>query len=132
MDPTFEYDDVGATHFRILTLLPGELKDGLKCKIDTLPFDGEKVPYEAISYAWHQDDSGPYTTQSCAISCHQDVRKGVITITPNLQDALLQFRHSDRSRSIWVDSICVDQKNSKSAVFKYKEWRPSIDRQRKY
>lgn len=111
MDPAFEYEAVRATDFRILTLLPSELKDGLKCNIDTLPIDGEKVPYEAISYAWDQDHSSPYTTQSCAISCHQDVRKGAITITPNLQDALLQFRHSDRSRSLWVDSICIDQKN---------------------
>ncbi|RDI88985.1 hypothetical protein Vi05172_g1274 [Venturia inaequalis] len=111
VNPTFEYDAVGSTHFRILTLLPGELEDSLKCKVDTVPFDGDKVPYEAISYAWHQHQSEPPTNQFCAISCQQGEHEGFIDITPNLREALLQFRYPDRSRSIWVDSICIDQKN---------------------
>lgn len=108
---TFEYEAVGSTHFRILTLIPGKPKDRLKCKIDTVPFDGDKIPYEAISYAWHQDQYGPFLDNLYAISCQQDEREGFIQITPNLRDALLHFRQPDRSRSIWVDSICIDQTN---------------------
>lgn len=53
MDPTFEYDALGSTHFRVLTLLPGERTQGLKGILVTVPFDGESVSYDAISYAWH-------------------------------------------------------------------------------
>lgn len=111
MDPTFEYDALGSTHFRVLTLLPGERTQELKGILVTVPFDGESVSYDAISYAWHQEDSGSDTSHFSTISCQQHDREAIITITPNLREALLQLRNPVRSRPIWVDAICIDQEN---------------------
>lgn len=111
MDPAFQYDALGTTHFRLLILLPGEDTHNLKCNLVTMPFDREKMSYDAVSYAWHQHRLETSTSQLCTILCQQDDREGAVNITSNLREALLHFRHPKHHRTIWVDSICIDQRN---------------------
>ncbi|KAI0543385.1 heterokaryon incompatibility protein-domain-containing protein [Xylaria curta] len=57
--------------------------------------------YDAISYTWG------------ALNFTEEILIGEehLSITENLRDALVRFRHPTEIRSIWADAICIDQKN---------------------
>ncbi|KAL7786584.1 heterokaryon incompatibility protein domain-containing protein [Trichoderma afarasin] len=61
------------------------------------------VSYEALSYTWG--------------SSHLSVIIGVngcsLKITYNLYRALLDLRYQHRQRVLWIDAVCIDQKNDK-------------------
>ncbi|KAJ8126107.1 hypothetical protein O1611_g7531 [Lasiodiplodia mahajangana] len=89
-------------HTRVLELYPaidtsaplcGEFRD-VNLNID--PF------YDAISYTWGE----PNFTERIIID--EDF---FLCITPNMYDALMRFRHPTEIRSIWADSICINQKD---------------------
>jgi hypothetical protein len=57
--------------------------------------------YEALSYSWDaQSPSHPIATSN-----------GTLLITPNCASALKQLRPEKESRTLWIDSICIDQFN---------------------
>jgi Heterokaryon incompatibility protein (HET) len=58
--------------------------------------------YVALSYAWGN------SVASRQIAC--GANEG-LSVTTNCYDALQQLRHSFRTRTLWVDSICVNQSN---------------------
>jgi hypothetical protein len=68
--------------------------------------------YAAISYAWRTTlPSGHIADEpSLHIACGADES---LPVTANCYDALQQLRLSFRTRTLWVDSICVDQSNKK-------------------
>jgi hypothetical protein len=57
--------------------------------------------YEALSYTWGGEEK-PY---SITIKEHK------LDVTANLYAALLRLRDYSLERIIWVDAICIDQKN---------------------
>ncbi|KAH4001818.1 hypothetical protein HBH92_217120 [Parastagonospora nodorum] len=59
----------------------------------------ETVEYEALSYVWGKD------------ACRRRVLvNGVpLPITENLDRALRRLRYSDRSRMLWIDTLCINQ-----------------------
>jgi hypothetical protein len=61
----------------------------------------EAPSYEALSYIW----GGP--TNTVEIICGQ----GRLSITVNLRDAIRRFRYKNKCRVLWVDAICIDQRN---------------------
>ncbi|KAI1774975.1 heterokaryon incompatibility protein-domain-containing protein [Hypoxylon cercidicola] len=68
-------------------------------------FDPDDSPeYEAISYAWGQ----PVYTKPVRIG---DSSEDTIMVTQNLDLTLRHLRYVDRPRTLWVDSICIDQSN---------------------
>lgn len=87
---------------RYLILHPaGADTDPLACTIRTAHVD-EIPPFEAISYVWG------VPVKDHRINCNG----GVTHITANLRDALRRVRLPDRPRTLWVDSICINQANS--------------------
>lgn len=62
----------------------------------------ETVPYEALSYCW----GAPH--MESVIDCSQ----GCIPITMTLDHALRVLRRTDVSRRLWIDQICINQKNN--------------------
>jgi hypothetical protein len=56
---------------------------------------------EALSYVWG-DTSGIHTLECSGMG---------IRITANLDYALRTLRFEDKPRTLWVDSICINQKN---------------------
>ncbi|KAF1953696.1 HET-domain-containing protein [Byssothecium circinans] len=56
-------------------------------------------PFEAISYVW-----GTLVKNQPMICNGKDIR-----ITANLSAALLQIRFKNKPRTLWVDSICINQ-----------------------
>jgi hypothetical protein len=94
---------------RILDLHPlSATEDGRQLqgtfRAHTLSLDHSEEQFEALSYVWgtqEHADKGPF------IRCN-----GIdIPITNNCRDALSRFSHTDGHRSLWVDSICINQNN---------------------
>ncbi|KXH68267.1 hypothetical protein CSAL01_13352 [Colletotrichum salicis] len=76
--------------------------DGITCTLHTCHLDD--VPtFEAISYVW----GTPVKDQE--IICNGKT----IEITANLLDVLRQVRHAYQPRTLWVDSICINQSDTK-------------------
>jgi hypothetical protein len=83
---------------RLLQLLPSKFKGQLRGDLVEVNLD-DKTKYEAISYSW---------------DAQQPDRKVIIgntylLVTANCEDALHQLRRTFSPRTLWVDSICIDQ-----------------------
>ncbi|KAH8758774.1 heterokaryon incompatibility protein-domain-containing protein [Hyaloscypha sp. PMI_1271] len=62
----------------------------------------DKPPYEALSYCWGADVF-PETLH---------LPGGVLAITDNLAAALRQLRHPEQRRHLWVDAVCINQRDN--------------------
>ena len=101
----FQYDplDPGARSFRLLRLLHGSTEE-IECEIFEAVFQDEHlIPYEALSYAWGNLET-PHTIK---------LNNKRLAITDNLHVALKHLRVEDEDRILWVDAICIDQKNER-------------------
>jgi hypothetical protein len=95
---------ISANNIRILTILSGTWGEPIRCELhETQLQDSE--PYKALSYAWK---NGEDDERLVAIICN----KLPINVSSNLHSALRQLRHDLDPVKIWVDSICIDQKNN--------------------
>lgn len=97
---------------RVLDLLPGAPQDVIRIQIRrvTLPEKAwEAPPYEALSYVW--GDQNDASTASVTVEDQSGEDIGTITITENLNAALPYLRYRRRPRTLWIDTICIDQTN---------------------
>ncbi|KAG8529616.1 uncharacterized protein KY384_006253 [Bacidia gigantensis] len=85
---------------RLFELLPGKRGDALQGHLRVSNFD-KRLYYEAVSYVWGSE------TDPVDLNCdgHQ------VKITQNLAAALRRFRREDSARTLWVDSVCINQAN---------------------
>ncbi|PMD14418.1 HET-domain-containing protein [Hyaloscypha hepaticicola] len=83
---------------RYMVLEAGKDDEPLVCSLHVSRL--RKMPYfEAISYVWGSDD------QNHDILCDGKIVK----ITTNLQQVLRRVRLATASRTLWADSICINQ-----------------------
>ncbi|KAI7183713.1 hypothetical protein KC363_g8084 [Hortaea werneckii] len=93
-------DNSKSKSFRLLSLLPGDFEAPLCCRIQNFTLD-HAPPYEALSYVWGQKDGrGP-------LACNS----GLLYVKHNLEQALFALRWPDRPRFLWVDAVCINQKD---------------------
>jgi heterokaryon incompatibility protein (HET) len=99
---TYTYKPLSSpTSIRLIHLLPSDNEDDpLKCDLEEVDLKGHQM-YEAISYVWGDE------TNPSSVSCE----KSHISITRNLDAALRRFRRPTEERTLWVDSICINQKD---------------------
>ncbi|KAK8206960.1 heterokaryon incompatibility protein-domain-containing protein [Phyllosticta capitalensis] len=95
----------GPNSFRILELLPGEIHETPRCNIVHVSMD-EKPQYEALSYVWSLGKATIYCGSS-----NVTFRVSVTCIR-----ALKYLRLRDKSRSLWIDAICINQEDSPAAI----------------
>lgn len=90
-------------YIRCLELQPGQGNEHLTAYLRLAHLGGRQNParFETISYVWGDPELRDI------ILCDGQVRH----ITSNLGDALRSVRLQDRTRSLWVDQICIDQNN---------------------
>ncbi|KAB8242241.1 heterokaryon incompatibility protein-domain-containing protein [Aspergillus flavus] len=96
----------GTTKIRLLRLLPHENKAArVECELIeyTLTDSVGQHPYEALSYVWGRG-GGP---QSILI----DGR--AFRVTQNLHSVLLRLRNHSVVRLLWIDAICINQKDDR-------------------
>ncbi|KAK8079204.1 HET-domain-containing protein [Apiospora phragmitis] len=88
---------------RLLDLLPARKWDApVECRIRQMPAKKARDKYEALSYVWGALEGDR------PITCDGDE----LLITPNCYDAILHLRHRFRVRTLWIDSICTDQRRT--------------------
>lgn len=86
---------------RLVHLMPGKDFDQIEVSMEIR--DRTYAEYEALSYCW--GDSAALSPIICNGSR--------LYITHNLKCALRDLRHSDTSRVLWIDAICINQKHLK-------------------
>lgn len=101
----FHYDklDLSRPMFRLVRLLMGTV-DGIQCEIFQASFDERQysISYEALSYAW-----------GSANKTHTIMLNGKeLRVTTNLMTALRHLTWKDRDRILWIDALCIDQRNN--------------------
>lgn len=127
----YEYEPVNEDAFevRFLILLPGEREAPVQALLLSYPLmEKDYPPYEALSYAWGSPDDPMSveirTTDFREVeslfdnpSSHRRTFKygqqdfGEILVTQNLGRALPYLRDRVRPRILWIDAICVNQKD---------------------
>jgi hypothetical protein len=108
MDPNFYvYSPLNeASHeIRLLTLHPGGFSSPIRVSLSCTPFTDVSVPeFEALSYTW----GPPENPRRIFIGA---TGEDVLEVTQNLAEALPYLRYEDRPRILWIDAICVNQKD---------------------
>ena len=86
---------------RLLELLPSQNRDSLlEGRLSHVSLDA-KPPYQCVSYVWGQ----PEFTELIQLN-------GIpLYITLNLHQVLQHLRLASESRTLWVDALCINQKD---------------------
>lgn len=90
-----------------MTLLPGDFESPIVISLSTVALAeiGTAIPSpEALSYAWGSLGERLHIT----VKGHNN---GALPITANLAEALRYLRHSTTTRLLWIDAICINQKD---------------------
>ena len=89
---------------RLLLLEPGTDLDPISCRLKHEFLDGPSPPlYDTISYACGE------SSQKATIWLHGSE----VEVLATSEAALRCMRYNDRPRTLWIDSICIDQGNAK-------------------
>jgi len=91
---------------RLISLLPGDPDDVLRCEIAHVNLEDDPV-YDAVSYTWATEDGD--ASLSSTIEC---IQGGFIPITRNCDIVLRQLRRPGIRRTLWVDAICISSQNN--------------------
>ena len=89
---------------RLLSLMPGQGDDELTSDLINAEVTSGargRTHYEALSYTWG-DPTEKREMRCCSLS---------LPITASLHNALKQLRYPDRTRTLWVDAVCINQDN---------------------
>ncbi|PMD49009.1 hypothetical protein L207DRAFT_477718 [Hyaloscypha variabilis F] len=120
--PSSCYQTLGEGEFRILKLAPGKKDDkNISCSF-VIASVNKPMKYEAISYLW-----GVPNQKSMTINLADPHGKShQIFIRSHLYEALKFLRHPSKTRSFWVDALCINygsldkaEKNSQTAMKRY-------------
>ena len=99
----------GRYMIRVLTLFPGQETEDICCEVSHTyissrlqePQPEDCQAYEALSYTWG-DQKQARTIQ---------LSGKPFEVTVNLEVALRHLRLTDKPRLLWVDAVCIDQRN---------------------
>lgn len=101
--PLFDYNAlVGAQSIRLLQIdQSSHSSSTISCLLTEHNIDDQPPTYAALSYVWGDSESTiPILINNC---------RTIVTI--NLHNALAQIRASFPYPLLWIDAICIDQKN---------------------
>ncbi|PMD18013.1 hypothetical protein NA56DRAFT_577877, partial [Hyaloscypha hepaticicola] len=91
--------DIEKEEIRLITLLPGE-SGVVKCRLENISLSINPI-YQALSYCWgNAKQTKKISVNDCAVH-----------VTANLEEALCRLRVSDPGSYIWIDALCIDQRN---------------------
>lgn len=87
--------------FRLLNILPGQEDDLIRCEL-SLQNLARRPEYYALSYEWGSDE------QHVSVI----VNNKNTSIQRNLHTFLLRLRLQQCHRTVWVDSLCINQEDN--------------------
>lgn len=89
---------------RLLTIEPGSGDDPLQCSLTVVSLNGEPDPvYETISYCWGNVNA----TKAVVVDGLE------LSVPASADAALRRVRLSDTARVVWIDSICINQRDTR-------------------
>jgi hypothetical protein len=103
--PDYVYEKLTTeTSFRLFRLgkltSPSSISSSNEVQILLFEAETEDAPeYEAVSYAWSQNDS------TSSIICNGQI----LSIASNVKAMLQDLQKADSVGTFWIDSICIDQ-----------------------
>jgi hypothetical protein len=100
MQAIYQPIDASRQEIRRLILSPASFDDPICGTLDIVSL-GDRPNYDALSYAW----GGGFAPIPMKIGEEE------VKITPNLDIALRHLRHRLLIRIVWVDAVCINQKN---------------------
>ena len=89
---------------RLLVLIPGEMDSPIQTYLAEYRLQ-ENPPYEAVSYTWANEEG------DCSLSSQIRCDDARLWVTKNCELALRYLRETDSERILWVDAICINQKD---------------------
>lgn len=92
--------DPQKSEIRLVTLLPGKARDAIRCTLSTTSLDSAPE-FTALSYAW----GDPSKTKPITVD------REPFDVTVNLELGLRAIRKRWRRRVLWIDAICINQKD---------------------
>jgi Heterokaryon incompatibility protein (HET) len=105
----YEYStlDPSKTEIRLLLLNPGGRTAQLSARIHTVSLDDGPVEYEAVSYTWARQNGDSSLSSTITV----DLEGSVVWISATCKRALRRLRHVTKTRTLWIDMICINQSN---------------------
>lgn len=93
------------TSFRVMSLLPGNGLEPLRCEIEITTLEAGPI-YEALSYVWGDNmwDGGIFVETSTG--------EHWLKTTFSLASYLHRRRSREATRTLWVDSVCINQEDA--------------------
>ncbi|KAK8054948.1 hypothetical protein PG993_000175 [Apiospora rasikravindrae] len=82
---------------------PASLSPRMICEIDEFSVNDETVPYKALSYSWQDADPKEKMTIIC--------NSTAVKISLHLYKALDRLRSDAAPVKVWVDGLCINQKD---------------------
>ena len=115
MDSTYIYTPLSMPDsIRLLKLEPGDSDALIDGTLSILSLSDPGLSYGALSYTW----GNPLDEDSRFFEPHDDSKNYVncggkrIEISKNLRDALWQLRQLGEFSYLWIDAICINQKDN--------------------
>jgi hypothetical protein len=113
---SYRYSPLPDDNIRLLCLLPNASEaEPLQCKLldyNLQNSSGRTHFYDALSYVW----GDPNDTRPIYIVEDESPGKDELQVTTNLYTALSHLRNCFFQRIIWVDALCINQKNGKEKM----------------
>ncbi|KAK8127080.1 uncharacterized protein PG998_002839 [Apiospora kogelbergensis] len=92
--------------------LPNGSSQFLVCEIDEFDVNDVATPYKALSYSWEDgDDQG-----TVYIMCNATA----VQVSTHLYKALVRLRSDTEPVKVWVDSLCINQKDNSERTHQVK------------
>lgn len=100
---TYEYQglDTSQKQIRLIELQPGGFLEPMRVSLSRTSLD-DNPKYDALSYLW----GDPSVTAPITVEHDKHFQ-----VTVNLEKALRDLRQEEQSVILWVDAICINQKN---------------------
>lgn len=106
---------------RTVAIHPGESHEDIVVSLTCAPFDPDRPPlYEALSYVWGSNENPQYiqvanqlseaSPESFPDSSYHGTAR--LSVTQNLAVALRHLRLLDKPRVMWIDAICINQRDN--------------------
>lgn len=92
--------NITAKEIRVLVLQPGFKDDPINCSLNVVSL-GDEPDYEALSYVWGSPED-PVTIT---------VNGNPLLVTQHAAEALNYLRLPEQSRTVWIDSVCINQQD---------------------
>jgi hypothetical protein len=94
--------DPHSDSIRLIELLPGNASDAVACNVIYVSLS-EAPDYAAVSYTWSDKFS------KCSSLIWVDGRP--CRVRPMLKTMLMTLRDPSKTMKLWIDAVCIDQKN---------------------